>query len=304
MKESYLPDLQNPVQLPSSEEQSRRWQKENREWWETNPMRYDWKQEIPYAPGTREFYQEIDNRFFSASKSFLPWRDKPFDTLIPFNELADRHCLEIGPGCGSHAQLIAQAARSYTAIDLTDFAVNTTSKRLETFGLDAEVKRMDAERMAFPDDTFDFIWTWGVIHHSANTDRILQQMSRVLRPGGRAVVMVYYRNFWNYFIISGLIRGVIMGELLTTRSLSKIHQKNSDGALARFYTVAEWNRLVSGHFRVIENRIMGQKSDLYPIPAGTVKNRLLKATPDSLGRFFTNTCRMGSFLVSTLENRK
>ena len=37
-----------------------------------------------------------------------------------------------------------------------------------------------------------------MIHHSADTTRILKEMHRVLRAGGQAVLMVHYRSWWNY----------------------------------------------------------------------------------------------------------
>jgi ubiquinone/menaquinone biosynthesis C-methylase UbiE len=55
---------------------------------------------------------------------------------------------------------------------------------------------LDAEQLALAEGSFVVFWSWGVIHHSANTRRILDEMHRVLRPGGSAVVMVYHRGFW------------------------------------------------------------------------------------------------------------
>jgi len=45
------------------------------------------------------------------------------------------------------------------------------------------------------------VWSWGVIHHSANPANVLKEIQRVLRPGGRAITMVYYRGWWNYFVM-------------------------------------------------------------------------------------------------------
>ena len=61
-----------------------------------------------------------------------------------------------------------------------------TSRRLKLFNIPGKVLQMDAEDMNFADYSFDFIWSWGVIHHSADTRRVLQEMHRVLRRGGTA----------------------------------------------------------------------------------------------------------------------
>jgi Methyltransferase domain len=79
---------------------------------------------------------------------------------------------------GTHAQLIAKHARSYVGIDLTEYAVAATRRRLEIAGLPGTVLQMDAEKMEFADRRFDLIWTWGVIHHSSSTERILTEMRR------------------------------------------------------------------------------------------------------------------------------
>ncbi len=93
----------HPTILPKSAEEAQEWQKINRSWWENSPMRYDWKKKIPYEEFTREFYQEIDSRFFSIVKDFMPWIKVPFDPLIDFESLSRKDVLEIGVGNGSHA---------------------------------------------------------------------------------------------------------------------------------------------------------------------------------------------------------
>lgn len=79
--------------------------------------------------------------------------------------------------------MIAPRAKSFKGIDLTQPAVESTRKRMELLGVKtARVVQMYAEGMPFPNASFDYIWTWGVIHRSADTGRILEQMHRVLRP--------------------------------------------------------------------------------------------------------------------------
>ena len=311
LKDNPPRDFDSPVVLPRTAEQNREWQETNRSWWENHPMRYDFSESVTPAEFTKEFYEEIDRRFFSDVRTFMPWDQIPFDPLIDFQALGKKDVLEIGVGNGSHAQLISLYAGSYTGIDLTDYAVKSTTKRLEL--LDAtrpstaailpkpSVIRMDAEQLDFAENSFDFIWSWGVIHHSANTRKIVEEIHRVLRPGGTATVMVYYRNFWNYYIFAGLFAGVIQGTLWKTKSLHQTRQKFIDGAIARYYTIPEWRSLVSDLFSVEDVKICGSKSELLPLPSGKFKTRLQSMIPNSLGRLLTNQCRMGMFLVSTLK---
>jgi ubiquinone/menaquinone biosynthesis C-methylase UbiE len=294
-------DFDSPTLLPQTAEQSEQWQQVNRTFWENNPMRYDWKKKVDCEEFSKEFYREIDHRFFQDAREYLPWRKIPFDALIDFDALRDKDVLEIGVGSGSHAQLLAEHARSFVGIDLTAYAVKSTSQRMERFGLNATILQMDAEQMAFEDNSFDFIWSWGVIHHSSNTRKILQEMHRILRPGGRAITMVYHRNFWHYYVFGGLFHGVILGDLLKTRSIHKTVQRCTDGGLARYYSIPEWKALVSEFFAVEDIRIVGSKAQLLPLPGGKFKNAVMAMTPNPLSRFLTNRCRLGSFLVSSFK---
>lgn len=265
-------------------------------------MRYDWNEHISAPVRSEEFFAEIDERFFEATRTFMPWRRVPFDSLIDFDSLGTKDVLEIGVGCGSHAGLLSRYAASFVGIDLTDYAVETTSQRLKTFGLDGKILRMDAEMLQFEDKSFDFIWSWGVIHHSADTRQVLREMRRVLKPNGSAVAMVYHRGFWNYYICSGFARGVLGLDLLRTGSLHRTVQRHTDGAMARYFSVPEWKKLASEcGFRVQRTRVYGAKPELIPIPGSLLKAALLKIIPDSLSRLFTSQLKMGSFLVSQLK---
>lgn len=307
LKGSLPEGFNNPTALPQDAEQAQQWQEANRSWWENNPMRYDFGDRIEHPEFSREFYEEIDRRFFSDAEKYMPSKKVPFDALIDFEALAHQDVLEIGVGNGSHAQLLASHARSYNGIDLTAYAVRSTSERMKRFGLDGPnvtIQQMDAERMRFADESFDFIWTWGVIHHSSNTRQILSEMRRVLRPGGRAVTMVYYRNLWNYYIYAGLFGGLIKGHLWKTGSLHQTRQHETDGAIARFYSIPEWRGLVREFFTVEDVSVCGSKPEIVPLPRGRLKNGVLKAIPDSVSRFMTNNCRMGTFLVSVLKKER
>lgn len=290
----------SPEQLPGCVEEARTWQEANRSFWESNPMRYDWKQAVEVEPFSESFYKEIDTRFFCNVWEFMPWRKVPFDNLIDFEALQGKKVLEIGVGMGSHAQLLAERAASYSGIDITEYAVKATSERLKLFGLPGEVFQKDAEEMDFPDATFDTIWSWGVIHHSSNTQRIVREMRRVLKPGGEAIIMVYHRGWWNYYLLGGLLHGIIRGGLFRTGSLHKTMQSNTDGALARYYSARSWRRMVGELFRVDYILIKGSKPEVFPIPGGRMKSMLMAVVPNFLTRFMTNSCWMGSFLVSRL----
>ena len=122
-----------------------RWQRP-----EPNGRLYDWRKELTEIPGSKEYFNEIDRRFLTSVRKYMPWRAVPFEQLIPFDALRDKDVLEIGVGHGTHAQLISPRCRSFTGIDLTGYAVEMTSKRLRLFNIPGKVLEMDAEQMSFP----------------------------------------------------------------------------------------------------------------------------------------------------------
>ena len=292
-----------PTQIPDSPKTGLEWIEANKSWWERNPMRYDWLDgkldQIPFREFSKEFYEEIDRRFFSNANEYLPAIRIPFDALIDFDGLGDKRVLEIGVGNGSHAQLLATHAGDFTGIDLTDYGLRSTTERMKIFGLDrAKIIQMNAEQLEFDDSSFDFVWSWGVIHHSADPRSILKEVQRVLKPGGTFKAMVYYRSFWSYYVF-GLLAGIGRGYFFKGHSLHESVQRITDGAIARYYSRAEWRKeLEAAGFKVDGIRILGMKSAILPIPGSRLKYKVLNAVPDSLGRFMSNTLRMGSFIVS------
>lgn len=300
--DKYPDDWSGPTNAPTDINRQHEWQRLNREWWENNPMRYDQAagmDRILSPEGTVEFYSENDRLFFSEARTFMPWKHLPFDTLIPFPELASARVLEIGVGLGSHAQLLASHCREYVGIDLTERAVRLTSRRLQLNGLtNAHVVQMDAESMDFPDASFDFVWSWGVIHHSSNTQAIINQIHRVMKPGARVVLMVYHRGFWNYWIKFGIFRGILRGDYFRFGSVHKIVQHHIDGAFARFYSVREFRSMLGPRFRIQRTLVYGMQQEVLVIfPGIKCKGWARRHIPAWITRFFTNTLRCGGFLV-------
>jgi SAM-dependent methyltransferase len=289
-----------PTQLPRDQDQHDRWQAANKAWWEASPMRYDWREGLEQTPGSEAYFKEIDRRFLAAVRSFMPWRAIPFDAVIPFDGLAERDVLEIGVGHGTHAQILASRCKSFTGIDLTMIAVEMTSKRLELFNIPGTVLQMDAECMTFPASSFDYIWSWGVIHQTADTQRVLAEMHRVLRPGGTCTIMVYHRSWWNYYV-SGFLRGMLQGQMPRPGNLHQLSLSGTDGAIARYYKPAEWRAATRDLFILDSIDVHGLKGDVVLLPHGRLKQFLMKMLPDSIARMLTRRLRMGSLLVAHMR---
>jgi len=272
-------------------------QTENKGWWETNPMAYNWHGTLKAPEGTAEFYDGIDHRFFTSSSFY---RGKhPFERWIPFDRLEGKRVLEIGCGLGAHAQLLSEAGCHLTCIDLTAKAVDSTRRRLDLRGLPADVRQMDAEQMNFPDSEFDFIWSWGVIHHSADTERVIRQAFRVLKPGGEFRLMVYHRRSLSGLYCLG--RGLLAGKFFKGMTTPEVLSYYTDGYLARFYTRRELRELLMQcGFSRVDLAVLGQKSELLPLSgrgaSGRMKQVLLSGLPDGLAEHILSVA--GYFLFA------
>ena len=258
-----------------------RQQERIREWWNTNPMTYDWRGTNQLREGSREYFEEIDRRFYEGAFFAQAPGDELFSGLIDFSQIAGKQVLEIGCGTGAIAARLAKHGAKLTAIDLTPRAIALARKRFELFGLEGTLLNMDAENLSFPDNSFDFVWSWGVIHHSENTERIVSEIYRVLKPGGRAAIMVYHRNSIHFWINLMLIRGILTGKLLT-QSMESIANTYSDGLIARYYSRGEFSGMFRRQgFAQVRTRVFGQKEEAYPTPR-PIKRLLLKIIPDSI----------------------
>jgi SAM-dependent methyltransferase len=263
-------------------------------------MTYDWRAEIPYAPGSPEHLAEVEQRFLAASWFAQAPGAAPYSALIPFEELDGQDVLEIGCGTGVHVRLLAAAGANVTAVDLTPTAVELTRRRLELYGLDADVREADAERLPFGDASFDFVWSWGVVHHSEDTRRVIAEIARVLGPGGRLALMVYHRSSITYWVQYQLIRGVLGGKLLRMRP-AEVANHYSDGVIARHYTRGELRDLLSPWFEGVETSVMGQLGEAVPLPSG-LRRYADPLVPAGARRRLLR--RWGWFLFATATRRR
>ena len=106
--------------------------------------------------------------------------------------------LEIGPGMGCDTQLLCEKGFDVTAIDLTPKSVETTKARLTHYNLPTVVMVGNAEKLQFGNETFDAVYSFGVLHHTPDTQKSIDEVYRVLKKGGVALIMLYNRWSLNY----------------------------------------------------------------------------------------------------------
>lgn len=155
-----------------------------------------------------------DRQRFEAQRKARYGLEPFIESFARFADGEGADVLEIGVGMGAdHLEWAAIGPRRLVGLDLTTRAVETTRRRAELLGSESVLFVGDAEHLALPDDCFDVVYSWGVLHHSPDTAKALCEVRRVLRPGGVARVMVYHRAsvvgalLWlRYALVRGRLR--------------------------------------------------------------------------------------------------
>jgi SAM-dependent methyltransferase len=182
-------------------------------------------------------YLSAPDRQGYLDQSRIRYHLEPYiEPFAGFDSTRGLKVLEIGVGLGADHQRFAQAGADLYGVDLTPRAVEFARHRLAVMGLSSHLQVGDAENLDFPDDTFDLVYSWGVIHHSPDTARAAREILRVLKPGGTFRVMVYHKRsivgllLWTRY---ALLRGRPLA------SLSEIYARHLESPGTKAYTIEE-----------------------------------------------------------------
>jgi 2-polyprenyl-3-methyl-5-hydroxy-6-metoxy-1,4-benzoquinol methylase len=266
----------------------------NQQWWTSQTMSYDWNDKIKAERFSADWFDEVDRRLIFGHRLFAH-SDKPFGRIIPLERLAGKRVLEIGCGMGLHTEHLARAGAELTSIDISQTSVGATRKRFELKGLKGDIRHMDAQRLEFADDSFDFVWSWGVIHHSAMTGPIVRNIHRVLRPGGETRVMVYNLEGMPAYLT--MLRSYMFG-FWRGRSLDEYLWRDTDGFTARYYSKDQLRDLFNTFFTNVAVVSQGQDADAVPLPR-YLRPHVLRMMGDVRAAKLANA--RGSFLSVTAE---
>jgi SAM-dependent methyltransferase len=165
--------------------------------------------------GTREFFENIE-----AHRYEKEWHIR---AAADFAATRGLKVLEIGCGIGTDGAQFAKAGADYTGIDLTEAAVELAKKRFALSNLPGEFRVSDGEQLDFPDDAFDLVYSHGVLHHTPDIASAVREIHRVLRPDGRAIVMLYHRGSYNYRVGIRVLRRAGAGLLQSESGIKIVH---------------------------------------------------------------------------------
>lgn len=249
---------------------------EVRTFWENNPL---WTGESSFELGSIPFFEEhravyLADCFAGAFVlRFLP---------LPRRNGQDMRVLDLGCGIGFWVSEFAMRGLSnLVAADLTEQALAITAKRLEAYGVKAELSRQNAEAMTFATNEFDHVNCQGVIHHTPDTEATVAEIARVLKPGGTASISVYYRNpilrlwpvlrwlGWPLAKLGGGLKGRGREGIFLKSDVDEIVRlyDGADNPIGKSYTRDQFVGMLGRHFDV-------QESYLHFFPARALPFRI------------------------------
>ena len=213
--------------------------------------------------------------------------------LIPFESFRGRDVLEVGCGAGFDAYEFVRHGARYVGIDIVPANIDLAHRHLAHHGLSPKLLVGDAEHVPFEDESFDFVYSNGVLHHTPDLPRAISEARRVLRPGGRLCVSLYHRNsafYWlTLFLEQHVIRGGFRRRSFRDRVAMIEHTSSGALPLVNTYSKSDVRHLLeASDFEI--RRVVVRKlrpEDLPTLPVlESLWHLIPQGTLDTLGRRF------------------
>jgi 2-polyprenyl-3-methyl-5-hydroxy-6-metoxy-1,4-benzoquinol methylase len=162
---------------------------EVQDFWDRRPCNI---RHSPKQVGTREYFDEVEARKYFVEPHILRFAEFP--------SWQGKKVLEIGCGIGTDTINFARHGAGVTAVELSEKSLEIATKRAAIYGLQNNIRFYagNAEDLPqfLPIESYDLIYSFGVIHHTPHPERILEQMRLYMHPGGTIKIMVYHRYAW------------------------------------------------------------------------------------------------------------
>lgn len=205
-----------------------------RRYWDSHTLGLQYVSDHNVPVGSPEFFEHI-RPWMNPYK--FPWIMERIDAEA--SRLAGRTLLEVGCGMGYDSLEFIRRGVRVTSVDLSPKAVEFCKRHFEVVGAEADdVKVENALQLSYENDTFDAVWSNGVLHASGDTQAAISEVFRVLKPGGRAIISHFYRKpSWMY--------------LIHTLGKANIEYEDEDPPVNEFYTEAEIESMFH-QFEIVE----------------------------------------------------
>jgi len=185
---------------------------------------------------TKEYFEEIEKARYEIQPEIKPFAE--------FDKFPGKKLLEVGVGAGTDfLQWVRGGTRAY-GLDLTQEAIDHVKHRLDIYGFESEKLVVgDSENLPFEDNFFDVVYSWGVIHHTPDTEKAMHEIIRVLKPGGIAKIMIYHRHsllVYLFWVKHALLKGK------PWRTFSDVLWDHMESIGTKAYTRKEVQKMLAG----------------------------------------------------------
>jgi 2-polyprenyl-3-methyl-5-hydroxy-6-metoxy-1,4-benzoquinol methylase len=194
--------------------------------------------------GCKKYFDEVE-----ARKYFV---EPHIPLFAEFETWRGKRVLEIGCGIGTEAINFARHGAQLTIIELSEKSLEITKQRFAVYGLNAEFILGNAEeldRLLKPEQQFDLIWSFGVIHHSPHPDRILKQCNAFLADDGELRMMVYAKLSYKVF---NMMHEADVWNFASLDTLIAQHSEAQTGCPITYSYTLEGTRRLFGDFDIID----------------------------------------------------
>lgn len=214
-----------------------------------------------HPPGTRGFFDDLDHYHFEKLHHLL--------RLVDFDRYRGRSVLDVGCGAGVDLARFAKGGAVVTGVDVAPSAIALARANFEQQGLRGDFHVASGEQLPFSDDSFDFVYAHGVVQYTASPQQLVNDVRRVLKPGGTAFFQVYNRISW----------------LNALSKLMKVGLEHEDAPVLLKFSLGEFRRLLTGfrEVRIVPERFP-VKSRLHKGWKGAVYNGVFVGTFNALPR--------------------
>jgi len=196
---------------------------EIKDWWNNNSYSYGINSKVKYRdvgiPQGEIYYviSEYERKYKKHLQESCDDKNRVGGLFIPYDSIKGLDVLDVACGMGWASINLALNGGIVKAIDLTPNAVRFLEQYAKYKNLNISVSEMSAEKLQFQNNSFDFVLGWGFIMHTENPEIALNELIRVVKPGGKVVLYFYYKHsisyWWNIFFL----RGILMGYLIKFR---------------------------------------------------------------------------------------
>lgn len=172
---------------------------------------------------------------------------------IDLSTVAGKRCLEIGCGGGGQGLILGMHGAEIISTDLCFERTAPAARKIQMLGLNGHACEADAEELPFRDESFDIVFSQGVLHHTPKTDQTIAHVHRVLKPGGVAYIGLYARHSFHYYVTEMLYMGILRGALFrygrdwlsAVTEMAQVRPGGGRNPITKVYSARELRKLFS-----------------------------------------------------------